>query len=90
MRNMISAKGIRNFLHSSEILDRQTQALFFGPPGTSTFAELLKKDNSVTIHQRNIQRLAIEMFKIAKNLEPKILRSLFVFDVNTRNDRTFH
>ena len=30
---------------------------------TSTFQELLKKDNSVSIHHRNLQVLATEMFK---------------------------
>ena len=30
----------------------------------STFDELLSKDNSVWVHHRNIQFLAIEMFKI--------------------------
>ena len=29
-----------------------------------TFRELLDKDESVTIHHRNLQRLAIEMYKI--------------------------
>ena len=33
----------------------------------STFEELLKKDNAFTIHQRNIQSSAIEMFKTMKN-----------------------
>ena len=56
---------------------------------TSSFAELLKKDNSVTIHQRNIQLVAIEMFKVAKELGPVIMRNLFVFDQNTNRDRTF-
>ena len=32
---------------------------------TSTFSELLEKDNSVSIHYRNIQRLALEMYKVA-------------------------
>ena len=33
---------------------------------SSSFAELLEKDKSVTIHQRNLQLLAVEMFKIVK------------------------
>ena len=31
---------------------------------TSSFKDLLEKDKSVTIHQRNIRLLAIEMFKV--------------------------
>ena len=30
----------------------------------SSFAELLCKDGSVTVHPENLQRLAIEMFKL--------------------------
>ena len=57
---------------------------------TSTFAELLDKDNSVTVHQRNIQLVAIEMFKAIKELGPKIVRELFKFNkINNRSDRIF-
>ena len=56
---------------------------------TSSYAELLKKDKSVTIHQRNIQLVAIEMFKVVKKLGPEIMRDLFVLDLNTKNDRIF-
>ena len=56
---------------------------------TSSFAELLKRDGSVTIHQRNIQLVAIEMFKVVKKLGPDIVWDLFVFDYDTRSDRTF-
>ena len=41
---------------------------------TSTFQELLNKDNFVSIHQRNLQFLATEMFKIHRGLSPEILR----------------
>ena len=32
-----------------------------------TFQELLEKDNSVTVHHKNLQRLAIEMYKNKKS-----------------------
>ena len=56
----------------------------------SSFEDLLKKDNSVTIHQRNIQFLAIEMFKALNGLGPEIMRSLFNIDYNTRKNKSFH
>ena len=43
---------------------------------SSSFAELLEKDGSVTIHQRNIQLVAIEMFKVVRRLGPHSERSL--------------
>ena len=33
----------------------------------STFTELLEKDNSVTVHMKNIQVLVMEMYKVQKN-----------------------
>ena len=33
----------------------------------STFDELLLKDESLTVHHRNLQKLAIEMYKIKHN-----------------------
>ena len=34
----------------------------------TSFEELLSKDNSVSIHHRNIQDVAIEMFKVKNDL----------------------
>ena len=56
---------------------------------TSSFEELLKKDNSVTIHQRNLHLVAIEMFKATKKLGPRIVQNLFTLDQNDDRDRTF-
>ena len=42
-----------------------------------TFEELLRKDNSFTIHHRNLQKLATEMYKINNNLSPSIMKSIF-------------
>ena len=35
----------------------------------SSFEDLLKKDRSFTIHQRNIQSLVIELFKVKGNIQ---------------------
>ena len=44
---------------------------------TSIFQQLLEKDNSVSIHHRNLQTLATEMFKISNNLSPDIVKEIF-------------
>ena len=41
------------------------------------FQELLDLDNSVTIHQKNLQRLAIEMYKVKNNIAPIHMQKLF-------------
>ena len=40
----------------------------------STFLQLFQKDNSVTIHQRNLQLLATEIFKAKNDLSPEIMK----------------
>ena len=42
-----------------------------------TFDDLLKLDNSVTIHQRNLQILATEIFKVKNSLAPEIMTQIF-------------
>ena len=36
----------------------------------SSFQELLDNDNSITIHQRNLQTFAVEMYKVKNNISP--------------------
>ena len=65
---------------------------------TSSFRELLVKDNSVTIHERNIQNLGIELYKIVNGFSPDIMSIVFPIKQNikycsknkflTRNVRT--
>ena len=43
----------------------------------SSFNELLEKDDSVSIHERNIKILVTEMFKVSKNLAPPQMYEIF-------------
>ena len=42
-----------------------------------SFAELLEKDNSMAIHQRNLQVLATSIFKLKNGLFPEIMKEVF-------------
>ena len=58
---------------------------------TSTFQELLRKDESVSIHHRNIQNVAVEMFKIKNELCPEILKGIFCqTGFRSTQNATFH
>ena len=48
----------------------------------SSFEELLKKDQPVCIHHRNIQSLTIELFKVKNNLSNRITCDIFVITTN--------
>ena len=46
--------------------------------GCFTVVKIIKKkDNSVSIHHKNIQALAIEMFKVKYKLYPEITGDIF-------------
>ena len=44
---------------------------------TSNFQELLSKSNSVSVHQRNLQLLLIEIYKTVHNLNPTFTTQVF-------------
>ena len=54
---------------------------------TSTFEELLNKDNFISMHHRKLHVLATEMFKIQRGLSPEILRETFVSKTSSYNLR---
>ena len=45
---------------------------------SSSFQNLFEKDNSVTIHHRNIKILATETYKFLKGLSPPLTNEMFV------------
>ena len=51
----------------------------------SSLEDLLKKDESVSIHHRNIHCLAIEMFKVKNGLAPTFMNDVFP-ERNLTND----
>ena len=59
----------------------------------STFQQLLKQNKSVSIHQRNLQILATEIFKTKNGLNPAIMEDVFNFKnlaYNFRNAETLN
>ena len=45
----------------------------------STFNELFAKDGSFRIHDRNLQKLLIKIFKVKMKLAPEIINEVFGF-----------
>ena len=43
----------------------------------SSFEEPLRKDKGFTIHERNFQRLAIEVYKVKHGLAPLLMNDIF-------------
>ena len=50
---------------------------------------LLDKCNEFSLHQRNLQTLMIELYKMIYQTAPLIMNSLFVFCENTHNIRNY-
>ena len=59
----------------------------------SSFQDLLEKGGSVSIHHRNLRKLAIKLFKIFKGLSPVIFAAAFLVrqqsQYNMRNHSYF-
>ena len=57
-----------------------------------TFEELLRKDQSFSIHHRNLKKLATEMYKVYNDLSPNLVKSIFpqrAMHYNLRNENPF-
>ena len=57
-----------------------------------SFQEMLNKDGSVTIHHRNLQKLAIEMYKIKNQISPIPIQKLLTvkeYQYDLRNKNTW-
>ena len=48
----------------------------------SRFEKLLQKDKSVSVHMKNLQYLATDIFKVKNSLSPIIMKEVFNFQEN--------
>ena len=55
----------------------------------SNFEILLEKNNGITIHQRNLQVLITEVYKIINEYAPPVMDNFFIFRENTCILRNF-
>ena len=78
---MFHSKTINNKIN--RIYERALRLVYFDY--NSNFDELLKKDGSFSIHDRNIQTLAIEVYKFFHGLSPSIMKN--IFQDNTNKER---
>ena len=53
------------------------------------FEVLLEKQHDFSIHQKNLQVLIIEIYKIVNSIAPPIMNFLFTFSLNQHNLRNF-
>ena len=85
---MFHGRGLNNKI---DHLDERSLLMVY-KDSNSFFKELLKKDNSFTVHHRNIQPLAIELLKVKKNLSNTIMNNILqtrILLFNLRSNTNF-
>ena len=70
---MFHSRALNNKI--DKLHERSLRILYKG--NYDTFSDLLKKDNSFSIHQRNLQKLVIEMFKVRNGMSPLFMKEIF-------------
>ena len=75
---MFPARTMNNKINSID--ERGLRLTYYDQ--VSSFGELLKKDRSFSVHHRNIQSLAIELYNFFHGLSPSIVKNVFHFNTN--------
>ena len=70
---MFHSRGVNNKIN--HLHERSRRIVY--KDNISSFEDLLEKDRSFTIHQRNIHSLAIEFFKVKGSLSNNIMNDIF-------------
>ena len=82
---MFHSRTLNNRINS---LHERALRLVYGD-NTSSFEEMLHSDKSFSIHDRNLQKLATEMFKVKHDLSPSFMHSMFPERENHYNLRIY-
>ena len=72
----------RQINHKINKLHERAQRIVYNDH-ISSFEELLSKDKSATVHQRNLQKLATEMYKILNRLLNILCKTFLKLKVTT-------
>ena len=72
---MCHGRGLNNKINN--IHERALRIVYHDK--ISSFKTLLKRDKSTSIHMKNLQYLATELFKVKNGLSPEIMKEIFVF-----------
>ena len=83
---MFPSRGLNK---KTNVLHERALRITYGDR-SSSFEDLLKKDNSVSIHYRNVQALVTEMFKVKNNIAPEIMKEFFVPKMSPYDLRNNH
>ena len=81
---MFHGRGVNNEIN--HLHERSLRIIY--KDNNSSFKELLKKDNSFSVHFKNIQSLAIELFKVKENLSNTIMNDILQTRTLTYNFRS--
>ena len=78
------------FRQSNNLINKvYDRSLIFIYQGNCNFEVLLEKQHNFSIHQRKLQVLMTEIYKIVNGISPPIMNSLFTFRLNRHNLRNF-
>ena len=81
----------RKMEHRINSIHKRALKLVYQDSPDLTFQELLAKDKSVSVHQKNLQLLATEIFKSKTGVSPELMNDIFHFverPYNLRSDYT--
>ena len=82
---MCHGRGLNNKINN--IHERALRIVYHDK--ISSFKTLLKRNKYMSIHMKNLQYLATELFKVKNGLSPEIMNEIFVFqESETYNSRS--